>query len=221
MSAQANTDAPAPPVAVTRRARVRALVLVAAGSAVTGLLIGALWAWIAPPIRAVVALTRSGERVHDYLGNESEHFFVAPALMLGLLTVLAVVASVWAWQWQQHRGPGMVVALSVGMLTAAAAAAAVGAGVVRLAYGALDFDAVPLSKSPSVAYVTQAPPVFFSDRPLQIAVSLMWPVGVAALVYAVRVAADARDDLGGLPPERRASDALPVGGGGAAEAAVS
>lgn len=105
MSEQANPDAPAPPVAVTRRARVRALVLVAAGSAVTGLLIGALWAWIAPPIRAVVALTRSGERVHDYLGNESEHFFVAPALMLGLLTVLAVVASVWAWQWQQHRGP--------------------------------------------------------------------------------------------------------------------
>lgn len=62
MSEQANPDAPAPPVAVTRRARVRALVLVAAGSAVTGLLIGALWAWIAPPIRAVVALTRSGER---------------------------------------------------------------------------------------------------------------------------------------------------------------
>ncbi|OBH42366.1 hypothetical protein A5690_22290 [Mycobacterium intracellulare] len=221
MSEQANTDAPAPPAAVSRRARVRALVLVAAGSAATGLPIGALWAWIAPPIRAVVALTRSGERVHDYLGNESEHFFVAPALMLGLLTALAVVASVWAWQWRPHRGPGMVVALSVGMLTAAAAAAAVGAGLVRLAYGALDFDAVPLGKSPSVAYVIQAPPVFFSDRPLQIAVSLMWPVGVAALVYAVRVAADARDDLGALPPKRRASDALPVGGGGAAEAAVS
>lgn len=203
------------------RARVRALVLVAAGSALTGPLVGALWAWIAPPIRAVVALTRSGERVHDYLGNESEHFFVAPALMLGLLTALAVVASVWAWQWQRHRGPGMVVALSVGMATAAAAAAAVGAGLVRLGYGALDFDAVPLGKSPSVAYVTQAPPVFFSDRPLQIAVSLLWPVGVAALVYAVRVAADARDDLGALPPAAKPSDALPMRGGGAAEATVS
>lgn len=221
MSEQAKTDAPDPSGTVPRRARVRALLLVAAGSAATGVLIGALWAWIAPPIRAVVALTRSGERVHDYLGNESEHFFVAPALMLGLLTVLAVVASVWAWQWQQHRGPGMVVALSAGMFTAAAAAAAVGAGLVRLGYGALDFDAVPLSKSPSVAYVTQAPPVFFSDRPLQIAVSLLWPVGVAALVYAVRVAADARDDLGALPPEGRTSDALPVGKGGAAEATVS
>lgn len=214
------TDAP-DPAAVSRRARARALLVVALGSAATGVLIGALWAWIAPPIHAVVALTRSGERVHDYLGSESEHFFVAPALMLGLTTVLAVVAAVWAWQWRAHRGPAMVIALSVGMATAASAAAAVGAGLVRLGYGVLDFDAVPLTKSPSVAYVTQAPPVFFSDRPLQIAVSLMWPVGVAALVYAVRVAADARDDLGALPPAARPSDALPVGGGGAPEAAVS
>lgn len=221
MSEQAETDAVDPPGVVPRRARARALLFVAVGSAATGLPIGALWAWIAPPIRAVVALTRSGERVHDYLGDESEHFFVAPTLMLGLLTVLAVVASVWAWQWQQHRGPGMVVALTVGMVTAAAAAAAVGAALVRLGYGALDFDAVPLSKSPSVAYVTQAPPVFFSDRPLQIAVSLLWPVGIAVLVYAVRVAADARDDLGALPPAAKPAEALPVRGGGAAEATVS
>lgn len=208
------------PVTVSRRTRARALLVVAVASAATGLAIGGLWAWIAPPIRAVVALTRSGERVHDYLGNESEHFFVAPALMLGLLTVLAVVASVWVWQWREHRGPAMVIALSTGMLAAAAAASAVGAGLVRLSYGALNFDAVPLSKSPSVAYVTQAPPVFFSDGPLQIAVSLLWPAGIAALVYAVRVAADARDDLGALPPKPRPADELPVRGGGA-EAPVS
>ncbi len=209
------------PATVSRRTRLRALLVVALGSTVTGLVIGGVWALIAPPIRAVVALTRSGERVHDYLGNESEHFFVAPALMLGLLTVLAVVASVGVWQWREHRGPGMVIALSSGMVAAAAAASAVGAGLVRLSYGALDFDAVPLTKSPSVAYVTQAPPVFFSTGPLQIAVSLLWPAGIAALVYAVRAAADARDDLGALPPEPRPSDALPVGGAGAAEAPVS
>ncbi|WP_084248636.1 DUF2567 domain-containing protein, partial [Mycobacterium avium] len=175
-------------VGLPGRAELRALLVVVAGSAVVGALLGALWAWIAPPIRAVVALTRSGERVHDYLGNESEHFFVAPTLLLGLLTVLAVVASVAAWQSRRHRGPAMVAALSVAMVTAALVAAAVGAGLVRLRYGALDFDAVPLGKSPSVAYVIQAPPVFFSDGPLQIAVSLMWPAGIAALVYAVRAA---------------------------------
>ena len=47
----------------------------------------------------------------------------------------------------------MVVALSIGMVTAAAAASAAGAVLVRLSYGALNFDAVPLSGSPSVAYV--------------------------------------------------------------------
>ena len=207
--------------AASRRARARALLVVVLGSAIIGVVTGGVWAWIAPPIHAVVALTRSGERVHDYLGNESEHFFVAPALMLGLLTVLAAVASVGVWQWREHRGPGMVVALSGGLVAAAAAAAAVGAALVRLSYGALDFDAVPLTKSPSVAYVTQAPPVFFSDGPLQFAVSLLCPAGIAALVYAVRAAADARDDLGALPRAAQPSHALPVGGGGAAEAAVS
>ena len=223
MTEHPKTNAPdvSAPAGVPRRARTRALLVVAVGSAATGLLLGGLWAWIAPPIRAVVALTRSGERVHDYLGNESEHFFVAPALMLGLLTVLALVASVGAWQWRAHRGPGMVVALSSGMVAAAVIASAVGAGLVRIAYGALNFDTVPLTKTPSVAYVTQAPPVFFSDGPMQIAVSLLWPAGIAALVYAVRAAADARDDLGALPPAARPSDALPVAGGGAAEAAVS
>ena len=111
-------------------------------------MIGGLWAWIAPPIHAVVAITRAGERVHDYLGTESQHFFDAPCLMLGLLTVLAVVAPVLVWQWREHRGPAMVIGLSIGMVIAAAAAAAVGALLVRLRYGALNFDAVPLSGKP-------------------------------------------------------------------------
>lgn len=212
---------PARPVSATRKPRARAIVIAGLGPAVAGLVLGGLWAWIAPPIHAVVALTRGGERVHDYLGNESEHFFVAPCLMLGLLSGLAVVASVLVWQRRQHRGPGMIVALSSGMVIAAAVASAAGAGLVRLIYGALNFDAIPLVGKPSVAYVIQAPPVFFSDRPLQVALTLLWPAAIAALVYAVRAAADARDDLGALPVAGGSSDALPVGPGGSTEAAVS
>jgi hypothetical protein len=187
----------------------------------TGVLIGGLWAWIAPPIHAVVAITRAGERVHDYLGTESEHFFVAPCLMLGLLTALAVVAGVLVWQWREHRGPAMVIGLSIGMVTAAAVASATAAVLVRLSYGALNFDAVPLSGSPSVAYVVQAPPVFFSHGPLQVAATLIWPAAIAALVYALLAAADARDDLGGLPVADQPSRALPVGAGGSTEVTVS
>jgi hypothetical protein len=187
------------PAGMPRTSWRRAVLVTVLGAAVAGVVIGGLWAFIAPPIRAVVAITKSGERVHDYLGTESEHFFNAPCLLLGLLTVLAVVAAVLVWQWREHRGPAMVVGLSIGMVTAAAAASAVGAALVRLSYGALNFDAVPLSGKPSVAYVIQAPPVFFSDQPLQVATTLMWPAAVAALVYAVLAAANARDDLGGLP----------------------
>ncbi|EFG79623.1 hypothetical protein HMPREF0591_0470 [Mycobacterium parascrofulaceum ATCC BAA-614] len=206
---------------VARAARVRAVVIAGLGSALAGVAVGGVWAWIAPPIHAVVALTRAGERVHDYLGDESEHFFDAPCLLLGLLTVLAVVVAVLAWQWRAHRGPGMVVALSTGMVTAAAAAAATGAALVRISYGALNFDAVPLAKGPSVAYVVQAPPVFFADNPLQVALTLLWPAAIAALVYAVLAAADARDDLGALPTGGGSSDAVPVGAGGASESPQS
>ncbi len=185
-------------------ARTRAIVVAGLGVPVTGALIGGLWAWIAAPIHAIVAITHSGERVHDYLGSESQHFFDAPCLMLGLLTVLAVVAAVFAWQWRDRRGPAMVVGLSAAMAAAAATAAAVGALLVRLRYGALDFDAVPVLGKPSVAYVVQAPPVFFADKALEVAATLVWPVGIAALVYAVLAAAHARDDLGAPPVAEQA-----------------
>src|ERR1700733_3176088 len=112
---------------VAAPSRVRAIVLAALGLSATGVLVGGLWAWMAPPIHLVVAITRSGERVHDYLGAESQHFFDVPCLMLGLLTVLAVVAPVLAWQWRRLRGPGMVIGLTIGMVGAAAVASALGA----------------------------------------------------------------------------------------------
>ena len=61
-----------------RTSRRRAVVVLAAGLLIVGAAIGGLWAWIAPPIHGVVALTHEGDRLHDYLGDESEHFFVAP-----------------------------------------------------------------------------------------------------------------------------------------------
>lgn len=205
------TQHPGPELsAAPRTSRARAIIFVVLGLSATGALIGGLWAWIAPPIHAVAALTHSGERVHDYPGSESEHFFVAPCLMLGLLTVVAVVASVLVWQWREQRGPGMVIALSIGLVTGAVAASAVGALLVRLRYGALNFGAIPLSSDHKVAYVIQAPPVLFGHGPLQVAITLIWPAGIAALVYAVLAAANAHDDLGGPPVADQPSPALPM-----------
>jgi Protein of unknown function (DUF2567) len=198
------------PSSVPRASRARTIVIAALGFSATGVLLGGLWAWIAPPIHVVVAITHAGERVHDYLGSESEHFFDAPCLMLGLLTVLAVVAPVLAWQWREHRGPRMVVGLSIGMVIVAVAATAVGAFLALLRYGAVNFDAVPLFGKPAMAYVVQAPPVFFGPGPLQVVLTLLWPAAIAALVYALLAAGNARDDLGGLPVADQPSPALPM-----------
>ena len=205
------TERSGPELASARRtSTARAIVIAALGFSAAGVVIGGLWAWIAPPIHVVVALTRAGERVHDYLGTESQHFFDAPCLMLGLLTAVAVVAPVLAWQWREHRGPRTVVGLTIGMVITAVIAAAVGALLVRLRYGALNVDAVPLFGRPSVSYAVQAPPVFFGLAPLQAAATLLWPVAIAALVYALLAAGNARDDLGGLPRTDQPSPALPM-----------
>jgi hypothetical protein len=187
------------PAEPPRTSRRRAVFVIAAGLLIAGVLIGGLWAWIAPPIHGVVVLTHDGDRLHDYLGDESEHFFVAAFLMLGLLNVVAAVAAVLAWQWRAHRGPGMVAGLCAGVVIAAAVAVGVGAQLVHLRYGAVDLAAVPVSHDHPVYYFIEAPPVFFGRTPLQVACTLLLPASAAALVYAVPAAATARDDLGAYP----------------------
>ena len=182
-----------------RISRRRAAITVMAGLLPVGALVGALWAWLAPPIKGAVALTHSGERLHEYLGSEADHFFVSAFLMLGLLNVVAAVAAVLAWQWRPHRGPGMVTGLCTGVVIAAGAAVGVGVLLAHLRYGTPDFAAAPVSHEHPLYYVTEAPSVFFGPSWLQSACTLLIPAATAALVYAVPVAATARDDLGGYP----------------------
>jgi len=183
-----------------RFSRRQAAVTVVVGLAVSGALVGALWAWIAPSIHSVVALTKSGDRVHAYLGNESDNFFVAAFLLVGLVVALAVVSAVLVWQWKPHRGPVLVAALALGSATAAGAAAGVGALLVRSRYDVIDIADAPISPEHRVHYVTEAPPVFFAHSPLLIAASIMFPAAMAALVYALIAVSMSRDDLGGWPP---------------------
>lgn len=191
---------PAAPEAAPTMSRHRAATLVVLGLAAAGLVIGALWSWLAPPAGGVIALTRSGNRIRAYLGTEADNFFIAAFLMVGLLSAVAVVAAVWVWQWRAHRGPLMAAALSVGGVAAAAAATGVGAGVVRWRYGVVDVAAAPVTPEQRVHYVIEAPPVFFGHTPLQIAATIVFPAAAAALVYALLAVSTARDDLGGWPP---------------------
>ncbi|MDN4521615.1 MULTISPECIES: DUF2567 domain-containing protein [Mycolicibacterium] len=188
---------PAPSPTVSRS---RAAVTVVAGLAAAGAVVGALWAWLAPPIRGVIALTRSGDRVKAYLGADSDHWFTSAALMVGMLSVLAVVAAVWVWQWRAHRGPVMTAALAVGAVASAATATGVGALVAHLRYGGIDMAAAPVSEQQRVHYIVEAPSVYFGHSPVQIAVTLLYPAAVAAIVYLFAAVATPRDDLGAWPP---------------------
>jgi hypothetical protein len=207
-------------VATPRFSRTHAAAGTLLALAAAGALIGALWSWLAPPIHGVVALTRAGERVRAYLGNEADHFFTAAFMLVGLLVALAVVAAVLVWQWRAHRGPVLVAALAVGCAGAAAAAAGVGAALVHWRYGTIDVDGAPVSPEHRVHYVTEAPAVFFGHSPLQIAMTILFPAAISALVYALIAVSTSRDDLGGWPPIEpqpvtgrtgTTGDALPVG----------
>ncbi|MGV0836996.1 DUF2567 domain-containing protein [Mycolicibacterium thermoresistibile] len=180
--------------------RQRAAARVVVGLTAAGLLVGALWAWLAPPAHGIIALSRTGNRIRAYLGTEADNFFIAAFLMIGFLSVVAVVAAVGVWQWRAHRGPLMVAALAVGGAVAAAAATGVGALLVRWRYGTVDVAAAPVTPEQRVYYFTEAPPVFFGPSPLQIAATIVFPAAAAALVYALLAVSTARDDLGGWPP---------------------
>ena len=62
--------------------------------------------------------------------------------------------------------------------------------------------------------------MFFARAPLQVAATLLSPAAIAALVYALIAAGNARDDLGGWPSADQPSNPLTVAPD-APEAAVS
>ena len=182
-----------------RRSRRSAAVSVVVALTVCGAVLGVLWAWIAPPIHTITALTRSGKRVDAFLGTEADNLFVAAAMLIGLLVMLAIVAAVAVWQWRAHRGPVLATALWVGLVTAGAAAAGVGAVLAHWRYGTPDHQGVALTQEDRVHYFTEAPGVFAGHGPLQIAVTLLLPAALAALTYSLLAVATPRDDLGGWP----------------------
>ena len=197
-------------VAPPRISRWRAQLIVVVGLAVAGALVGGLWAWLAPPIHGVVALTKSGERVMAYLGNEGDHFFVSAFLVVGMLSAVTLIAAVLVWQWRPHRGPGMAAALAIGSAAATGAAAGVGAVLVHWRYGAIDIAGAPVSPEHRAHYVVEAPAVFFGHSPLQIAASVLFPAAIAALHYALIAVSTTRDDLGAWPPVEPAVIGPPV-----------
>ena len=139
---------------------------------------------------------------HAYLGSEADHFFVAAVMMLGILTVLAVVAAVSVWQWRAHRGPLMVAALTSVRWPPRPWRPQSVPHWRGIRYPAVDFDAVPVTPEHRVHYFTQAPSVFFGPHTGPDGGRAWWcPRRWRAFVYALLAVSAARDDLGAYPPE--------------------
>lgn len=172
------------------------LLRLVAGLVAAGIAVGGLWALLAPPVQGVVALTKAGDRIRGYVGDEADHVFTAAFLMLGFTSVLALVAAALVWTWRSRRGPQLVAALTLGMTLASAAAAGVGVALARWRYGTVDVAGAPISPEHRVHYVVQAPAVFFGHGPWQIATTILVPAGVAALAVAIAALSNTRDDLG-------------------------
>ncbi|MDT5077406.1 MAG: hypothetical protein QOJ80_2043 [Mycobacterium sp.] len=173
---------------------------VVVGLTLSGVLVGLLWAWLAPSVQSVVALAKDGDRVRGYVGDEADHLFIAAFEMVGFLFVLAVVSAALVWKLRPHRGPLMVAALSLGLTAAAGVATGVGALLVHWRYGTVDVAGAPVTPEHRVHYVFEAPGVFFGHSPWQIATTILFPAGIAALVYAICALSARRDDLGAWPP---------------------
>lgn len=183
------------------RARRWSAATIVSGLAVCGAVLGMVWAGVAPPIHTITALTRTGERADAFLGREADNIFVAAVMMIGLVSGLAVVAAVAVWQWRTHRGPLQVTALWIGMIAAGGAAAGVGAALAHARYGTADHAGTHVTPTDRVHYFTEAPPVFLSHGPMQVAVTLLLPAALAALVYSVLAVANPRDDLDATPEQ--------------------
>jgi hypothetical protein len=185
---------------------------VAIGLTLAGVLVGVVWAAVVPPIHGAVVLSRKGERVSGFIGDESDRVFLGASLMVGFLAVFAVVATVLVWQWRAHRGPLMAAALALGGLAAGGLAPSVGAALVHWRYGAVDIAAAPVSLEHRVYYTIEAPSALFGHSPWLVAATVVFPAGISALVFALCVLATKRDDLSAWPPVEfaGASPSIPV-----------
>lgn len=161
------------------RSDVGAGLRVLLGSVPLGVVVGAVWAWVARSVP--VGVLDDGSTVvldpQSSAGFGPMGLFVALTLGAGLVTGVAV------WRWRRWRGPTVLLAATGGGVVAATIAALVGLALVELRYsGVVDAAAA--------GTVVSGPPSITTW-----AVVLAQPLGVA-LAQTVLVALSRREDLG-------------------------
>jgi LPXTG-motif cell wall-anchored protein len=167
-----------PEVRADLRSSVRLVVVLA----VTGLVAGLLWWWLAP--RADFRITGDGPLP---IGDPPEELLVADDSVLALILIgFGLVAGVAAWFLRRRRGVATVLALAVGASVMAA---------VAWQLGEL------LGSGPTHAQLSDVGRVVTTPLTLESLPALALAPFGALLAYLVPVFAVHRDDLGRTPDE--------------------
>jgi hypothetical protein len=166
---------------------------------VGGVLLGLLWALVAPGQATVT--TASGASAQ--LASESDHVFDGTAVFFLLVTAYGVVVGSLAWRARERRGPVMLVGLAVATTAAGWVAARVGSWLAgpltdRSPVGVL------LDRSEASSSGTPGPPIPATLTTLPAEIGSFWTVvgaGIGAvLAYLLCAIALGADDLGRSGP---------------------
>lgn len=178
---------------------VRPVLRIALVVLVGGVLLGLLWALVAPGEARVT--TASGASVP--LAAESDHVFDATAVFFLLVAAYGVVVGSLAWRATARRGPVMLVGIAVATTAAAWVAARVGTWLAgpltdRSPVGVL------LDRSEASSSGTPGPPIPATLTTLPAEIGSSWTVvgaGLGAvLAYLLCAIALGSDDLGRPSP---------------------
>ncbi|NMO93276.1 DUF2567 domain-containing protein [Actinomycetospora sp. TBRC 11914] len=165
---------------------------------VGGLLLGLLWALVAPGQATVTTATGASAQ----LAAESDHVFDATAVFFLLVTAYGVVVGALAWRIRTRRGPVVLVGVAVASTAAAWVAARVGTWLAgpltdRQAIGVL------LDRAEVSASGTGGPPIPATLVTLPAEIGSWWTVlgaGIGAvLAYLLCAITVGADDLGREP----------------------
>jgi hypothetical protein len=177
---------------------LRPVLRIALAVLVGGLLVGLVWALVAPG-QATVS-TAAGASAP--LAAESDHVFDATAVFFLIVTAYGVVVGALAWRARSRRGPVMLLGIAVGSTAGGWVAARVGTWLAgpltdRHPIGVL------LDRAEASASATPGPPIPATLVTLPAQIGSFWTVlgaGIGAvLAYLLCAIALGADDLGREP----------------------
>ncbi|MDJ0406447.1 MULTISPECIES: DUF2567 domain-containing protein [Rhodococcus] len=131
-----------------RQTRLRTAIVIAATTAGVSVLVGVVWAFLAPAEHLLVVSEGRGVA----LTGESLHQFDASAVFIWLALIVGVLSAVAAWLARLSRGPYALGGLIVGSAAGAGLMALVGSGVTKLRFPTADNPAVGeiIARAPNI-----------------------------------------------------------------------